>query len=100
MRLMSRSRNDSHIDRAVALLLRDLDLAHCPILVVNTLQDRHRYADIGEVFGNIPVAEIWIEPGAVTAIEGVVDIPVPARQLSLLFHGLVGVSVLRSQRRR
>src|SRR5207247_5350942 len=90
-------RNDSHIDRAVALLLRDLDLAHCPILVVNTLQDRYRYADIGEVFGNIPVAEIRIEPGAVPAIEGVVDIPVPARQLSLQVRGLVGAPDLRDR---
>ena len=90
MRLMSRPRDDSHIDRTVALFLRDLDLPHGPILVVHTLQDRDRYADIGEVLGNIPVAEFWIEPGVVPPIEGVVDIPVPARKLSLQVRGLVG----------
>src|SRR6266404_8762519 len=90
MRLMSRSRDHSHINRTVALFLCDLDLAHGPVLVVHTLQDRHRYADIGEVFGNIPVAEIRIEPGAVPAIEGVVDILVPARQLLLQVRGRVG----------
>ena len=58
MRLVSRPRDHSHIDRTVALFLRDLDLAHCPILVIRPLQDRHGYADIGEVFGNIPVAEM------------------------------------------
>ena len=81
MRLMSRTRDDRHIDRTVALFLRDLDLTHRSVLVVHTLQDRHRYADIGEVFRNIPTAEIGIEPGAVPAMEGVVDILVPARKL-------------------
>src|SRR3981081_1956498 len=46
MRLVSRPRDDSHIDRAIALFLRDLDLTHGPILVIHTLQDRDRHADI------------------------------------------------------
>src|SRR5439155_12506632 len=90
MRLMSRARDGSHINRTIALFLRDLDLTHRPILVVHTLQDRHRHADIGEVFGNIPPAEFWIEPGAVPAVERVVDVPVPAREFFLQVRGLVG----------
>ena len=72
-----------HIDRAIALLLRDLDLPHGAVLVVRALHDRDRHADIGEIFGDIPVAEFRIEPGAVPAIERVVDVLVPARELRL-----------------
>src|SRR6266436_7952234 len=78
MRLVSRPRDQGHIDRTIALFPRELDLARGPILVIHTLQDRDRHADIGEEFGNIPGAEFRIEPGAVPAIEGVVDILVPA----------------------
>ena len=80
VRRMSRPRDHGDIDRAVAFLLRDLDLAQRPVLVIHALQDGDRHADIGEVVGNIPVAEFRVEPGAVPAIEGVVDVPVPARR--------------------
>ena len=78
-----RLRDHRHIDRAIALFLGDLDLPHCAVLVVRTLQDRNRHADIGEVFRDIPVAEFRIEPGAVPAVEGVVDVLVPAREFRL-----------------
>src|SRR6266436_1596058 len=61
MRLVSRPRDDSHIHRTIALFPRDLDLAHSPILVIHALQDRYGDADVGEVFGNIPVAEPRVE---------------------------------------
>src|SRR5438309_9508558 len=48
-------------------------------LPIYTLQDRRGHADVGQKFRNIPVAELWIEPGAVPAVEGVVDVLVPAR---------------------
>ena len=83
MRRMSRAGDQADIDRAVAFAPRDLDLPHGAVLIVLALHDLHRHADIGEVVGNIPVAEFRIEPGAVPAIEGVVDILVPARQLLL-----------------
>ena len=81
MRRMSGPRNNRHINRTIALFPRDLDLANSPILVVGALQDRDRHADVGEIFRNIPVAKFRIEPGAVPAVEGVVDIAVPALQL-------------------
>src|ERR1700716_4484311 len=81
MRRMSGAWNDRHIDRAVAFLLRDLDLADGPILVFGALQDRNRHPDIGEAFRDIPVAKFWVEPGVAPAVKGVVDIAVPARQL-------------------
>src|ERR1700730_19293833 len=77
MRRMSGARHDRHLDRAVAFLLRDLDLADGPVLVVGALQDRNRHPDVGEIFRNIPLAKVWIEPGVAPAIEGVVDIAVP-----------------------
>src|SRR5260370_15191970 len=91
MRRMSGRWNDGHIDRTIALLLRDFDLADCPILVVRPLQDRNWYADIGEIFRNIPVAEFRVEPGAIPAVKGVVDIAVPAPQFCLEVGGLVGL---------
>src|SRR5262245_46700042 len=100
MRLMSSPWNHSHIDRTVALFLRDLDLPHRPVLVIHTLQDRHRYANIGEVFGNVPTTKARIEPGAVPAMEGVVDILVPARKLLLQVRGLVGVPDLGNRGHR
>src|ERR1700726_1673917 len=80
MRRMSSPWKDRHVDRTVALFPCDLDLADGPILIVGALQDRDRYADIGEILGNIPVAKPGVEPGAIPPVEGVVDIAVPARQ--------------------
>jgi len=80
MRRMSGALNEGHLHRAIALFLRNLDLADGPILVVFALNERDWDADIGEIVGNIPGAEFWIEPGAVPAIEGVVDVRMPARE--------------------
>src|SRR5215475_5261314 len=82
MRRMSGSFDDRHIDRTVALLLRNLDLSDRPILVIGALDHRDRYADIGKIVRDIPGTEFRIEPGAIPAVEGIVDILVPARQLS------------------
>src|SRR5690349_14923534 len=38
-----------HVDRAVALLLRDLDLLHRAVLVVFALNDQDRHTDISEL---------------------------------------------------
>src|ERR1700747_2145969 len=80
MRRMSGALNEGHLHRAIALFLRNLELADGPILVVFALNERDWDADIGEIVGNIPGAEFWIEPGAVPAIEGVVDVRMPARE--------------------
>ena len=79
MRGMARARNDFQIDRAVTFLLRDLDLTQRSILVIRALHDHDGTADVGEIFRDVPVAEFWIEPGAVPAKESVVDVLVPAR---------------------
>src|SRR6516164_6618033 len=90
MRLMSRTGNDCDVDGTIAFVLGDLDLAHGAILIVRALDDRDRHADEGEIFRDIPVAEFRIEPGAVPAVEGVVDVPVPARELCPEIGVLVG----------
>src|SRR3954470_7222678 len=89
MWLGARARKDRGVDRAITLLLRDLDLPHGAVLIISTLEDRHRHADIGEVFGNIPVAKFRIEPRAVPAMKGVVDVLVPARELLFQVRGLI-----------
>src|SRR5262249_51486235 len=90
MWLMSRAGNDRDVDGTVALVLGDLDLAHGAILIVRALDDCDGHADEGEIFGDIPVAEFRIEPGAVPAVEGAVRVLVPARELGLEVGGLVG----------
>src|SRR5262245_37587672 len=89
MRGMAGAFEDRYSDRAVAFRFGDLDLAQCPIMVVRALDDCDGDADIGEVFRDVPVAEFRVEPGAVPAIERVVDIAVPARELLLQVCGLV-----------
>src|SRR5579859_6195348 len=86
---MSGAGNDRHIDRTITLLLSNFDLANGPILVVGALYDRHRYADIGEVFRDVPLAKRRIEPSAIPTIEGVVDIAMPARQFGPEIGGLI-----------
>src|SRR5665213_555995 len=100
MRRMPRASNDGDIDRAVAFRLRDLDLTDRAILVIRALQDGDGNADIGEVFGNIPGAESRIAPGAVPAVEGVVDVLVPARQLRLQVGCLVSLLDFRNRAHR
>src|ERR1700740_2955337 len=78
---MSSPVEDSHVDGTVALFLRDLDLSNSSILVVLTLNDSTRHADIGEVFGDVPVAKLLVEPGAIPPVKSVVDVFVPAREL-------------------
>src|ERR1700732_360253 len=90
MRRMSGAWQDRHIHRTIALLLRDLDLAGRPVLILSALQDRDRYADKGEILGNIPISKPGVEPGAIPAVEGVVDIAMPARQFFPQVGGLVG----------
>src|SRR3954471_16634637 len=89
MWLVAGAREDRHVDRAITLLPRDLDLPHGAVLIISALDDRHRHADIGEVLGNIPIPEIRIEPGAVPTMKGVVDILVPAREFGLQVCGLI-----------
>src|SRR5271163_1351671 len=90
MRRMSGLAKNRHLDRTIAILPDDLDLTDCPIWVVGALEYRDGDADIGEIVGNIPGAEFRIEPGAVPAMEGVVDVNVPARQFRLQPACLIG----------
>src|SRR5437667_904013 len=90
MRLVSRPRDFSHIDGTVALLPSNLDLADRSILIIRTLQDGDGNADVVEVFGYLPAAEFLVEPSVIPAIEGIVDIAVPARQLRLELRCLIG----------
>src|SRR5579871_3747884 len=68
------------VERAITFLLGDLDLARGAVLVVLALHDLDGHADVTQRLGDIPVAEAWIEPSAVPAEEGVVDIAMPARE--------------------
>ncbi len=74
------ARNDRGLDRAIAFGLRDLDMAQRAVLIAGTLDDFDGHAHISQRIGNIPVAELRIEPDVVPAAEGVVDIRVPARE--------------------
>src|SRR5580698_1995890 len=79
-----------HINWTIALLAGDLDLANCPILVAGALQNGDRDPDISEIFRNVPCAKLGVEPGAVPAAKGVVDVAVPARQFRPEVGGFIG----------
>src|SRR6266446_5957604 len=91
MRRMSGARDDRHVDRTIAFFSRDIDLADCPILVIGALQDCNGNAYVGEIFRNIPVAKLWVEPCRVPPVERVVDVVVPALQLRPEIGGLIGL---------
>src|SRR5665213_4582350 len=94
MRLMTSPWQHRHIDRTIALLAGDLDLANCPILVVGALNDGDRDPDISKIFRNIPCAKLGVEPGAVPAVKGVVDIAVPPRKPGPEVGALIGGCLL------
>src|SRR6185369_7484144 len=77
---MARVRQQRDLDRAIAFFLRDLDLFHGTVLIIGTLHDQHRHADIGKELRDIPFTEVGIEPGAVPALERVADIRMPPRK--------------------
>src|SRR5262245_15863295 len=81
VRRVPRIRQQRDVDRAIALLLRYLDLPRGAILVVLALHDQDRHADMGERIAEIPLAELGVEPGAAPAVERVVRVGVPARKL-------------------
>ena len=81
VRRVPRVRQQRDLDRAIALLLRHLDLPHGAVLVVLALHDQDRHADMGERVGQVPFAELGIEPGAAPVVEGVVGIVVQPREL-------------------
>ena len=49
MRRVADARQQRHIDRAVAFLAGDLDLADATVLIGGALDDRDGHADIGEI---------------------------------------------------
>src|SRR5262252_7739592 len=74
------ARDHRDLDRAIAFVLRNLDLADRAVLIVLTLHDLDRHPEIGERVGDVPGAECRIEPGVVPSMEGDVHVLVPARQ--------------------
>src|SRR5262249_39164186 len=85
---MARIWQQRDFDRAVAFFLCDLDLLHGAVLVVRALHDKYGYADIGEKFRDIPLAEVGIEPGALPSLERIVDIRMPSRETRAQVAGL------------
>src|SRR5580692_8827593 len=89
---MSRARYHRHIDGAITLLLRDLDLADRPILIVRTLQNCDRNTNVGKIFADVPSTKVGIKPGVIPAVEGVIDAAVPSRKLGPQIRRFIGLS--------
>src|SRR5208283_3923801 len=66
------------LDRTEAFLLRRLDLLECAVLIAFALHDQDRHADVAERIGDVPLAEVWIEPRLVPRAERAIDIGMPA----------------------
>ena len=81
VRGMPRFRQQGDLDRAVALLLRHLDLPQRAVLVVFPLHDQDRNANVSELVAQLPFAEFGIEPGPAPGVERIIGIGVPAREL-------------------
>src|SRR6202012_410655 len=90
MRRMPGARDRRHIDRTVTFLPGDLDLAHGAVLIVLALDNGDGYADVGEVFADVPSTKVRVKPGIVPAVEGVVGIAMPARQFGPQIGCLIG----------
>src|SRR5262245_7168261 len=86
---MARVWQQRDFDGAIAFFLCGFDWLHVAELIVGTLHDQHRHADIGEKLRDIPLAEVGIEPGAVPSLERVVDIRMPSRQARTQVAGFV-----------
>src|SRR5262249_13570815 len=76
-------------DGAIAFFLCGFDLLHGAVLIVRTLHDQHRHADVGKKLRDIPLAEVGIEPGVVPSLERIIDIRMPSRQARAQIAGLV-----------
>src|SRR5579863_2405963 len=72
---------DRSLNRRVAFLVGDLDLAQRAVLVVLALHDQHRHPDIAEGISDVPVAKFRIEPWLAPGAERAIDIGVPALEL-------------------
>src|SRR6185312_16883889 len=89
---MTRARQHRHFDRAITFFARDLDLLHGSVLIVLTLHDQDWHADVSESLGDVPLAEIRIEPGAVPTLERAIDVGMPARQPCAQVAGFISPS--------
>src|SRR5271154_5259899 len=89
---MSRTRYHRHIDRAITLLLRNLDLTDCPILIVFAMQNCDGHANVGEIVADVPSTKVGIKPGVIPTIECVVDVLMPARELGPQVRRFIGLS--------
>jgi hypothetical protein len=59
------------------------------------LYDQHRHTNVSKLGGDVPLAEIGIEPSPVPAEEGAVDVGMPARKPRAQVSRLVGLARLR-----
>src|SRR5215472_13012579 len=88
---MPRPRQYHHFDWANRLALCRLDLCHRPVWILKMLKDQDGHAEIGKIIVDPPGAKRRVEPGAVPAPEGNVDIgPVISAEAPAQVAKLVG----------
>src|SRR5580700_8159939 len=75
--IVTDARQHRRLHRTEAFLLRRLDLLERSVLVFIALHDQHRHADVAERLGDIPLAELWIEPRLAPGTEGAIDVGMP-----------------------
>ena len=74
VRGMPRPRQDHHLHRAITFCPCGLDLRERAVLIVRALHNQDRHPDIAKRLGDIPVAEIRMEPWFEPRAEGAIDI--------------------------
>src|SRR5258707_1170027 len=88
---MAGVREHAYLDRAIRLPPRNGDLRRRAVFVILALHDQDRHADVGQIFVDPPVPEIWVEPGPVPAPERHVDVAVILGEPRAQIAGLVSI---------
>src|SRR5579862_1087418 len=79
--IVTDTRQHRRLDRTEAFLLGRLDLPEGSVLVFVALYDQHGHADVAQHLGDIPLAELRIEPRLAPGAEGAIHVGVPALEL-------------------
>ena len=77
-------------NRTEAFPFRRLDLLERAVLIVGALHEEDRHADVTERFGDVPLAEIRMQPRIAPGAERAIDVGMPALEFLTQNAGIVG----------
>src|SRR5579884_4137791 len=84
---VANARQNGSLNRAKTFPPRHLELLERAVLILIALHDQDRHTDIGELFGDVPLAEFRIEPRFTPRAEGAIDVHMPAAEFGAKASG-------------